>query len=315
MLTSAKRIRARRQTVPQHHHHHSIDPDSGDRRIWIAVTVNVALTVIQIVAGIFSGSLALIADAVHNLSDALSLVIAFVARRIARRPADARMTFGYGRIEVVAALINYTTLIVVALYLATEGLQRLFAPQDVEGWIVVIVAGAALAVDVITALLVMRMARDSVNIRAAFLHNVADALASVAVVVAGTFILLFDWRLIDPIVTLGIAAYILWHAGREIIPVIQILMMGSPESPSTDEVVGFLRGKDGVKDVHHLHLWRMQEHETALEAHVVMAPDAVTAELRGRLKTELAERFGIRHAMLEFEEPGTACVDAPIIGH
>lgn len=299
---------------PGHHHAH-IDPDSGDRRVWAAILVNIALTLVQIVAGVVSGSLALVADAIHNLSDALSLVVAFFARRIARRPADAAMTFGYGRAEVVAALINYVTLIVVAIYLAAEGVQRLFNPVEVEGWIVVVVAAVALVVDTVTALLVYRMSKDSVNIRAAFLHNVADALGSVAVIVAGTVILLYDWRLVDPIVTLGISAYILWHAGSEVGPVIRILMMGSPDSPDAHDVLDAMRDDPGVADIHHLHLWRMQEHETALEAHVVLRPAQDAMDLKARLKGLLAERFHIHHSVLELEEPGAACRDARAIGH
>jgi len=158
------------------HDHPPLPDEGGDRRLWIATGANILLTVAQIVAGLFSGSLALIADAIHNLSDAISLVLALVARRIARRPADAAMTFGYGRAEVVAALINYTTLITLSIWLAFEGVMRLFDPQDVEGWTVVIVAGIALAVDTLTAFLTLKMAKHSMNIRAAFLHNLADAL-------------------------------------------------------------------------------------------------------------------------------------------
>ena len=129
------------------HGHAHIDPDSGDRRVAIAIWANGLLTVAQIVGGIFSGSLALIADALHNFSDMASLVIAFAARKIARRPADERMTFGYGRVEIVAALINYTTLIVIGLYLVYEAVLRFYDPSPVAGWIIVIVAGIALLVD------------------------------------------------------------------------------------------------------------------------------------------------------------------------
>ena len=199
-----------------HGHHHHVDLEAGDRRVFAAIAVNMGLTVAQIVGGIVSGSLALIADALHNFSDAISLIIAFGARKIARRPRAAEMTFGYGRVEVVAALINYTTLIVIGLYLLYEAAMRFADPQPVEGWLIVIIAGIALIVDAVTAALTYAMSKSSVNIRAAFLHNVADALGSVAVIVAGTLILLYDWRLVDPIVTLGISAYILWHAGVEI---------------------------------------------------------------------------------------------------
>ncbi|MBT9384020.1 cation diffusion facilitator family transporter [Pseudooceanicola sp. CBS1P-1] len=298
-----------------HHHHHDVDL-GGDRRLAWAVAINILLTVVQIVAGLFAGSLALIADAVHNLSDALSMVIAWAARRIARRPADASMTFGYGRAEVVAALINYTTLITIAVLLGFQGIEKLFAPEEVQGWTVVVVAAVALVIDTGTALLILRHAKEGVNMRAAFLHNVADALGSVAVIVGGVLILLYDWRLVDPIVTLGISAYILWHAGSEIGPVIRLLMLGSPESPTVEEVAGLIRATDGVRDVHHLHLWRMQEHEVALEAHVVLEEGGDPAgPARTTLKARLQEQFGLSHITIEIETPGQACPDARLIGH
>jgi cobalt-zinc-cadmium efflux system protein len=298
-----------------HDHHHPIDAGAGDRRVFLAIAVNGVLTLVQIVAGILSGSLALIADAVHNFSDALSLVIAFAARRIARRPADAKMTFGYGRAEVVAALINYTTLVVIALYLAAEGVGRLFDPQDVEGWMVVVVAAVALVIDTVTALLVFRMSKESVNIRAAFLHNLMDALGSVAVIIAGTLILLYDWRLVDPIVTLMIAGYILWHTAREIGPVIRVLMLGSPTDTSATEVLDGMESVAGVADVHHLHLWMMGEHETSLEAHVVLDEGADAVRVKEALKAMLSDRFGVVHTVLELETDGDRCHAAPRIGH
>ena len=145
------------------------------------------------------------------------------------------MTFGYARAEVVAALVNYTTLIVIGLYLAAEAVGRFFAPEPVDGWIVVWIAGAALVIDLVTALLTYSLSKSSVNIRAAFLHNVADALGSVAVIFAGTLILLYDWRLIDPAVTLMIAGYILWQSFAEIGGVIRIALpketADDPEGP------------------------------------------------------------------------------------
>ncbi|MAY85171.1 MAG: cation transporter, partial [Pseudooceanicola sp.] len=278
--------------------------------------VNMGLTVAQIVGGIISGSLALIADALHNFSDAISLIIAFAARKIARRPRDAEMTFGYGRVEVVAALINYTTLIVIGLYLLYEAAMRFADPQPVEGWLIVIIAGIALIVDAVTAALTYAMSKSSVNIRAAFLHNVADALGSVAVIVAGTLILLYDWRLIDPLVTVLIAGYILWQSFREIGPVIRILMLGSPPEIETDAVLDTVRGIDGVMGIHHSHFWQMDEHRAALDAHVVIAEgrwsdaDAV----KERIKAALADRFDIEHTTLELECARHACDDPSEFG-
>ncbi len=301
--------------MPHDHHHHHALPETGDRRVLWAVMVNIALTVAQIVAGVFSGSLAMIADAIHNLSDALSLVIAFVARRIARRPADADMTFGYGRAEVVAALVNYTTLIVIALYLVAEGIGRLFNPVEIEGWIVVMVAGIAFVVDAVTALLIMRLSRDSVNMRAAFLHNLADALGSVAVIVAGVLIILYDWRLIDPILTLLIAAYILWHSIIGLRPVIRILMLASPDDPPLEDVLRALEAMPGVDSIHHVHLWRMQEHEISLDSHVVLDGTIAADDLRRSLRQMLTDRFGIHHGMIENGNPRNRCPDPARIGH
>jgi cobalt-zinc-cadmium efflux system protein len=286
---------------------------TGDRRVGWAVAVNVLLTVVQIIAGVFSGSLALIADGVHNLSDAASLVIAFVARRIARRPPDADMTFGYGRAEVVAALVNYVTLIVIAIWLAVEGIGRFFDPVAIEGWTVVIVAGVALVVDLVTAGLIMRLSRDSMNIRAAFLHNVADAMGSVAVIVGGTLILLYGWWVVDPVITLMISGYILWHSWHGIRPVIRVLMLASPDSPGVEEVAATLCAHDDVTDVHALHLWRLDEGRVALQAHVVTHGTPDTDRLRAALKELLRARFGIAQVSLELEGAGAVCHDTALV--
>ena len=298
------------------HHHHHVDPDAGDARVLWAVIVNLGLTVAQIIGGILSGSLAMIADAVHNLSDALSLVIAFFARKISRRPADESMTFGYGRAEVVAALINYTTLIVIGLYLIYEAVMRFIEPSGVDGWLVVIIAGLALVVDLVTALLTWSLSKDSVNIRAAFLHNVADALGSVAVIFAGTLIILFDWHIVDPLVTLAIAGYILWMSFSEIGGVIRILMLGSPPEMHAGEVLRAIEATDGVIGVHHLHVWQMQEHEAALDAHLVIDAGrwGDADAIKQAVKTVLKQDFGLGHTTLEIECALHACIGADAIG-
>ena len=292
-----------------HHHHHHIDPKTGDGRLALAVGVNIMLTVAQIIGGILSGSLALIADALHNLSDALSLFIAFFARKIARRPADDIMTFGYGRAEVVAALINYTSLIIVGLWLAFEAVMRFLDPQPVDGWLVVGLASLALVIDLVTAWLTFRMAKDSVNIRAAFLHNLADALGSVAVIAAGIAILVFDWLWIDPAITLLIAAYILWMAWGEMGGVIRILMLGTPEHLSLHDVKASIMAVEGVDDLHHLKLWSAQEHETALSAHIVITQSAWgnVAWIRQNIRTTLHDAHGIEMVTLELETAPEVC--------
>jgi len=297
-----------------HNHAHAHPgPDAGDRRIAVAVLVNLVLTLVQIVGGVLSGSLALIADALHNFSDALALIIAFAARRIARREATARMNFGFGRAEIVAALINYTILIMIGLFLLYEAVMRFISPTGIDGWMVIWIAAIALVVDLVTAALTYTMSKSSMNIRAAFLHNVADVLGSVAVIVAGASVLLFGWNLADPIATLLIAGYILWHSLAEIGGVIRILMLGSPPQFNTEKVIATVRAIPGVDGVHRVRLWMVGEHDFALDAHLVIAlgrweeADA----LKTKVKAELHQRFGIENSTLELECSRHSC-DHPV---
>ncbi|CUH68993.1 Cadmium, cobalt and zinc/H(+)-K(+) antiporter [Thalassovita autumnalis] len=303
--------------MPHDHGHTHIDPESGDRRVSIAIWANGLLTVAQIVGGILSGSLALIADALHNFSDMASLVIAFVARKIARRPADERMTFGYGRIEIVAALINYTTLILIGFYLIYEGGMRMIDPPEVAGWTVVILGGVALVVDTLTALLTYSMQKGSVNIRALFLHNLSDALASVAVIIGGSLIILYDMRWVDPAITIGIALYILYLAFTEIGGPIRTLMLGSPPDIDNAAVVEAMRSVDGVADVHHVHLWQMEEDKAALDCHVVLTAGGwgKIEKIKAAIKDRLKEDFNIAHSSLEFEHEDRAHENADLYGH
>ena len=273
---------------------------SDARLVW-AVFVNVGLTVAQIVGGVLSGSLALIADALHNFSDAASLGLALFARKIGRRPADKLMTFGYGRAEIVAALINLTTLIIVGLYLLIEAVNRYFDPQPVEGWTVVIVAGIALVIDVATAALVHKGTKGSLNIKAAFLHNVSDALASIGVIVAGTLIILYELYVADLVMTALIAAYVLYQGVSLLPKTIKLLMGAVPDDVEFDAILHALEGVDGVESVHHLHIWNLDEHRRALEAHVVPQSDSMAEFelLKARVRARLSETFTIEHATLE----------------
>ena len=282
------------------HQHHDIDK-LGDRRLGIAIAINMLLTLAQVIGGIVSGSLSLIADALHNFSDAASLLIAWMARRISRRPADHFKTFGYKRAEVIAALINLVTLVIVGLYLIYEAMWRFIEPQVIEGWTVVIVASIALVIDMATAVLTYTMSRHSMNIRAAFLHNVSDALASVGVVVAGSLILLYGWYWTDTVLTLFIAGYVLYQAATMLPKTIHILMQGTPENISIDAVVNAMECVDGVSNVHHVHIWQLDEHINALEAHVVIDDFGDTEAIKTALKAELERQFDIGHSTLEFE--------------
>jgi cobalt-zinc-cadmium efflux system protein len=227
------------------------------------------------------------------------------------------MTFGYGRIEIVAALINYTTLILVGVYLIYEGAMRMIDPPEIQGWIVVIIGIVALLVDALTALLTWSMQKHSVNIRALFLHNLSDAFASIAVIIGGSLILLYDMRWVDPAITIGIALYILYLAFTEIGTPIRTLMLGSPPDVDGQSVIDLLRSVEGVEDVHHVHLWQMQENTAALDCHVVTTREGwqQLEAIKADIKAQLKARFDIGHSSLEFEHIDHAHEGANLYGH
>ena len=291
-----------------HGHHHHAAPASDTAVLW-AVVINVVLTFAQVAGGVVAGSVALIADGVHNFSDAAALVLAFGARRLAKRGPTAMMSFGWERAEVIAALVNYTALILVALWLMGEAAGRLFAPPEVKGGIVIWLATLALVIDLGTAALTWRLSKESVNIRAAFLHNLADAGASVAVILGGVMIALWDLRWVDPVLTIAISVFILWHVVQDLGPVLRILMMGTPAERDGADLVEHLGEIAGVEEVHHLHIWALDEKRDALEAHLVLAEDADFAAVIAQAKAMLAEQFDLTHVTLEPETRARGCAD------
>lgn len=286
------------------HHHH------GDAAIGWAVAVNLALTAAQIIGGYAADSTALIADGIHNLSDALALVLAFGARRLARREATPDWSYGWGRAETVAAFVNYLALIGISVWLAVEAIGRLADPPQVAGGLVMGLAAFALIVDLATAALVWRLAKESANIRAAFLHNLADAGVSVAVILGGALIWAFGWNLADPILTLAISLVILWHIATEIGPVFRMLMLAAPPGSDPGAVLSALHDLPGVDRAHHLHLWQIDDSRRAASVHLVVAGEDPFAVARAA-RAMLAQQFAISHATIEIEPQGDGGHDRP----
>ncbi len=291
------------------HHHHHVPADAGGGRILIALLLNVGIVVAQVIGGILSGSLALIADAVHNGSDAASLGISYGARRVAGRDPDHRRTFGYARVETVAAVVNLTTLIVIALYLVFEGTQRLFRPEEVDGTIMLVVAVIALVEDVLSVMVLYPLAKSSMNVRAATLHLVADTLSTVVVLVGAIAVTSFGIYWIDPLLTLLLAVFILVHALRELRMAASVLIESAPEGFDMDAAVEAVESVPGVEEMHHVHVWQIDEHRVGLEAHLVMDRSDLgeIERVKREAKEILHDRFGIEHSTLEVEVD--ACVD------
>ena len=285
------------------HGGHSHGADAGTGRLVGGIVLNLVITVAEAVAGVLSGSLALLADAAHNLNDTASLALTLYARMVAGREATESRTFGHRRAEIIGAFVNLITLVLVALYLLVEAVERALNPRPVDGQLVMMVAGVALAGNVATAWLLQRPSKESLNVEAAYVHIVADALASAAVLGAGGLVLGFGWTWVDPAMTALISGYILWQSAYMLRQTIDIFMMTAPEGLDVGEMVGAMEAVDGVEDVHHVHVWRLDEHRTALEAHVRIGErDVDVAErVKQDVKTELASAFDIGHATLEVE--------------
>ena len=293
-----------------HHHDHNTQ-NMGDKRLIAAVFVNVLLTFTQVIGGIISGSLSLVADAIHNLSDATALGIALFARKIGRKPADSSRTFGYKRAETIAALVNLTTLILIGVYLLYEAIWRFIEPREtIDGWTVVIIAAIAFIIDIMTAFLTITVPEKNYNIKAAFLHNVSDALASLGVILAGTLIILYGWNWTDSLLTLIIAGFVLWQGITMLPKTIHLLMNGKPEHLTIEEVTRAMASSPGVKDVHHVHIWQLDEKRNAMEAHVVVKKTRISdiLQIKNKLKNLLSEKFNIDHSTIEFEYTDSECV-------
>ncbi len=280
--------------------------DSKDKVLLISLIIKLILATSQITAGIYSNSMALIADALHNLTDSSALLIALFAQVIAKRPPDALKTFGYKRVEVVAALINLTTMILMGIYLIIEAVGRVFSPHYIESEIVIITALVAFIVDALVAALLYLISRNSINLKAAFLDSVSDALGSIAVFISGILIMYYNLHAADVVITILIAIYIIYHATNHLPQVINILVGAKPKGLDLTSLTQNLEETEGVINIHHMHVWQLDEVQNALEAHVVINNFENMEKIKEHLKTTLKEKYNIGHSTLEFEryEPG-----------
>lgn len=286
-----------------HHHHHHPPPAGSEGRLLVSIGLNLVITIAEVIGGILSGSLALLSDALHNFSDTSSLAITYAARRLGRRDPNARKTFGYKRAEILGAFVNLVTLVLIALFLLKEGVERLFAPEPIDGPVMLIVATVGLVANLLTALLLWRDVEGSLNIRSAFLHIVTDAVSSVGVVVGGLLIMLYEVYLVDPILTLVISVYILYQSYTMLRETTDILMEATPSHLDLHEISQQMASVAHVRGVHHLHVWQLDESQTALEAHIeIDADDLLRMEsIKHALKKLLHDTYHITHSTLEFE--------------
>jgi cobalt-zinc-cadmium efflux system protein len=290
--------------VHQHDHHHEhshISADADRRWLWTALGLICAFMAVEVVAGVVAGSLALLSDAAHMVTDAGALGLALVAAGLAARPARGAFTFGLGRAEVLSAQINGAALLVLAGVLAVSAIGRFSDPPDVEGAIVVVVGAAGAVVNVGAAWALSRSERRSLNVEGARAHVLADLFGSIASVVAGALILLTGWRLADPVAALAVVALMLRSGWRLLRDSARVLLEGAPEGIDPETVGRALAAQPGVVEVHDLHLWEVTTGFPALAAHVVVASGEDCHGRRRELQGVLNERFGIEHVTLQVD--------------
>jgi cobalt-zinc-cadmium efflux system protein len=284
-----------------HDHGHGHAPAGYGRAFAIGILLNSAFVLVEAGLGIWSGSMALVADAGHNLSDVMSLLIAWGAAYMSTRPANPRFTYGYKSSSILAALANAGLLLVALGAILFETIDRLFDPAPVQGMTMIAVAGVGIVVNGATALLFASGRKHDINIRGAFLHMAADALVSVGVVVAGVAILLTGELLIDPVTSLLIVGVIAWGTWGLLKDSVKLALLAVPDSIDESAVRAFLAGLPGVAAVHDLHIWPMSTTETALTAHLVMPQGQPGDAFLHDIAHELEHRFRIGHATVQVE--------------
>ncbi|MBB3141906.1 cation diffusion facilitator family transporter [Halomonas organivorans] len=291
-----------------HDHHHHAGADSQRRLGW-AIVLTGAFMVAEVAGGILSGSLALLADAGHMLTDTAALALAWFAARLSRRPADHRRTYGYDRVQILAAFVNGLTLIAIVVWIVIEALRRFVSPVTVAGTPMLAIAVLGLVVNLAVFAILHLGDRDNLNIRGAALHVLGDLLGSVAAIVAALVILASGWTPIDPLLSLLVAALILRSAWRLTRESGHILLEGAPESLDVASIERELPERlDAVRDVHHVHAWSLTPGRHLLSLHAALEENADREEALVAIKAVLLERFDVEHATIQLE-PHDRCAD------
>lgn len=276
--------------------------EDSRRRLWIALAINLGLLVFGVVGGLLTGSLAVLADAGHVLSDAGAIALALFAARLASLPAAGRRTFGYQRSEVLVALVNGLTLVAISVAIAIAAFGRFSDPPEIEGWGVLAIGLIGLAGNLAATWVLARGQREDINLEGALRHSAADALGSIGVLVAGAWVLLGGSPIVDPIVGLLIAVLVLASSWRLIKEPLDVLMESAPANLDVERVGAAICAEQGVRSVHDLHVWTVTAGFGAIAAHVVVATGIDRDLVRRRLEVALGEEFGIEHTTLQMEE-------------
>ncbi len=286
--------------MSEHHHHH----DVSGKNLFITILLNIIITISQIVGGIFSGSLALLSDAMHNFSDVLALLIAYIANRLAARPNSESKTFGYKRAEILAALFNASVLIGIAIFLIVESFHKFYHPEAINSIWVIGLGLLSIVLNAVSVLLIKDDAHDNMNIKAAYLHLLTDVMTSVAVVGGGLLMYYFELFWVDPVISALIALYLIWASFGLVKESSAILMQFTPEGVNIEEVIGSIEEESEIANVHHIHLWKLDDKHIHLEAHLDFKKDLSLSESNAVIDTlelKLHDIFDIEHTTFQCE--------------
>ncbi len=287
----------------EHHHHHHHHGEISGGKLLFSVVLNLVITVAQFIGGIFSGSLALLSDALHNFSDVMSLIISYYAHRLSHRPQNLRQTFGFKRAEILAALFNASVLIAVSVYLIVEAFNRLIEPQPVASTWVMVLAALGIVVNGLSAWLLHRDADRNINIRSAYLHLMGDLMTSFAVLAGGALIYLYGWYWIDPILSLLISVYLIRSSFSIVRASTGMLMQFAPSDVSVDAVMETVEQFPSIESIHHIHLWQLDDESVFLEARLNFHDDLKLSEV-SEIVHDLGhalEEIGIAHTTFQCE--------------
>jgi len=272
-------------------------------RLAIALVITLAFVAVEAAAGWYANSLALLSDAGHNLTDVFALALSWVAIWLSQRPSSARHTYGFHRAGILAALINSLTLILMAVWIFYEAYQRLIYPPEMQPGVLVVVGALALAVNLGTALLLKRGSDQDLNLRSAFVHLMGDVFSTAGAILAGVVILFTGWYWLDALVSILIGGLILWNAWKILRETLDILLESTPRDVDLERLVADLRAVEGVRGVHDLHVWSINQTLRTLSAHIVTDDQAISAgaALQRGLNELLVHQYGIAHATLQLE--------------
>ncbi len=282
------------------HHSHVV---SLEKQLFITLFLNLLITILEVVGGIVSGSLSLLSDAVHNFSDGVAIVVSFIALRLSKKPRTLKYTFGLKRAEILAAVINASTLIIISFFLIREAVERFAEPTPVAGGLMFAVAVVGLLANAAGTLLLKKGAADNLNIRATYIHLLGDAVSSSAVIIGAIFIMVFHVSWVDPLLTILISLYILKETYQIVKQLVDVIMMSSPPEIDLTVVQKAVEAVPGVKNIHHVHIWRLNDSDIHFEAHVDVddLPVSGTEKIREEIERCLHDAYDITHTTLQFE--------------